>query len=391
MNHTNVQNVLPTTVPSTTVVPNKGGNGSRKNRNLKYRIQKNQETDDAIMAGIFARLKISDPTKLPSESISLETHPVTVPVSFKHIPDVVDRTWDTMQAIGTRPFAQLDTVENKHVFTKGMLILAEAKVCYAQRAHVVKPDEDLPDRKHYTDEELRDLNAMAGQLPYPLAILLETLGNTSNGKLTVTPLISKIAGNEQFSGAINYSPRVLLPLLRVLSGGVPVDGDVHGVAQQLTRLPFIEWTEFLGPDQAEGIAGIPMVRISNRCINFWLTGNNGMEQIKWTDDEYRIFIKIVQSMKSKKGFIIDTDLSHGMGSLAQTVQIPDYQLDATTPWYTMDDCPDYDVKLGAAFGFGDHSGSNVQPSRFIGSRTTAFYRGEVMPRRLLNAILAGYD
>lgn len=75
--------------------------------------------------------------------------------------EFVDRVWDTMEAIGTRPFGQLNTLENKNIYKKGMLILSEVKVCYAQRAHIDKSDEDLPSKKLYNTEELTDFNNMA--------------------------------------------------------------------------------------------------------------------------------------------------------------------------------------------------------------------------------------
>ncbi|KAJ3638951.1 hypothetical protein MTP99_002279 [Tenebrio molitor] len=84
--------------------PNKTGKGSRQKRIDGFRKRKNAETDASILAGVFARLKIADPTAVASIPISRETHPVTVPVTFNKFPSYLDRVWDTMQAIGTRPF-----------------------------------------------------------------------------------------------------------------------------------------------------------------------------------------------------------------------------------------------------------------------------------------------
>jgi hypothetical protein len=176
--------------------PNKTGKGSRKRRTDEFRKKKNAETDATIMSGVFARFKISDPTAVATIPISRETHPVTVPITFNKLPTYLDRVWDTMEAIGTRPFSQLDTFNNKMIFLKGMLILSEIKVCYAQRAHVDKPDEDLPAKRLYTEEKLRDFNNMASTLPYPLAIWLESIGNAVDGRQIITPLLAEIAGNE---------------------------------------------------------------------------------------------------------------------------------------------------------------------------------------------------
>jgi hypothetical protein len=96
-----------------------------------------------------------------------------------------------MEAIGTRPFSQLDNFNNKMIFLKGMLILSEVKVCYAQRAQVDKPDENLPAKRLYTEEELRDFNSMASTLPYPLAIWFESIGNAVDGRQIITPLLAE--------------------------------------------------------------------------------------------------------------------------------------------------------------------------------------------------------
>jgi hypothetical protein len=72
-----------------------------------------------------------------------------------------------------------------------MLILSQIKVCYAQRAHVDKPDEDLPAKRLYTEEKLRDFNNMASTLPYPLAIWLESIGNAVDGRQIITPLLAE--------------------------------------------------------------------------------------------------------------------------------------------------------------------------------------------------------
>lgn len=364
----------------------KTGKGSKQKRQDAYRKKKNAETDAAIQAGIFARLKITDPTSVPAIPIAHEIHPVVVPVTFNALPEYVDRVWDTMEAIGTRPFGIINTLENKNIFKKGMQILAEVKLCYAQRAHIDKPDGELPSRKLYNEEELHDFNNMAEQLPYPLAMYLECIGNTLDRKQIVTPVLAEIREHENLSGAVTYAPRQLLPLLRVLQAGVCVDEHVHLIAQVLNDFPGIEWEEF-EQVQAPPLPNRNMVRLTDRSATFLLNNN----KIKWTDREYRIFRKIVQSMGSKKGFNITVDLSSGQGALAQIVQTPEWTVDQSIQWFTTTDLPEYDQKLGAAFGFGNHYGHNVQPSRFVGTYETAYWRGEITPRRVMNAILANQE
>lgn len=224
------------------------GRGSKQRRQEAYRVKQNAETDAIITAGIFARLKISDPTAVSSLPLAKEAHPAIIPVSFKCIPDYVDRVWDTMEAIGTRPFGVLNTLANKNIFKKGILILNEAKVCYAQRAHIDKPDEALPSKKLYNLEELEDFNNMASTLPLPIAVHLEAVGNCCEGNQIVTPLLAEIQGeNAELSGAISFAPSQMLPLLQLLSTGVPVNQEVHQIALELDKLPGIEWEEFQGP------------------------------------------------------------------------------------------------------------------------------------------------
>lgn len=251
----------------------KTGQGSKSKRIDQFRRAKNKETDDAIQAGIFARLKISDPTSVPTIPIANSVHPVIVPVCFNTLPEYVDRVWDTMEAIGTRPFSNLNTPINKSIFKKGMQILAEVKLCYAQRSHVDKPDEDLPSKSLYTSEELTDLNNMAEILPYPLAIYLECIGNTMDRKQVITPLLATIPGYENVSGAITYAPRQLLPLLNVLRDGVCVDEQVHRVAEALNGLSGIEWEQFVGPAIPPREAPA-MARLTEASYRFWTEGED---------------------------------------------------------------------------------------------------------------------
>lgn len=202
------------------------GKGSRQRRTDAFRLKKNEETDRDITAGIFARLKLADPTAVTAVQIQRKRHPTVVPVSLRGQQGLITRTWDTMEAIGTRAFQALNTMENRKIFQKGMLILSEAKVAFAQRAHIDKPDEDLPSRKYYNAEELRDINNMVASLPLPLAMYLECIGNVKQGDRIVTPVLCEHE-NPMLSGVLSYAPRQLLPLLRILKAGIPQAGEVH--------------------------------------------------------------------------------------------------------------------------------------------------------------------
>lgn len=182
------------------------------------------------------------------------------------MPEYIDRIWDSMEAIGTRPIKDLNTAPNRYIFKKGMLILAEAKVCFAQGAHVDKPDEDLKARNLYSEEEFLDHNTMAPVLPLPLVIYLECLGNIEHHGSVVTPVPAKYA-DEASSGACMFVPRQLSPLLRVFKAGIPIEGPVHAVATALDGLPEITWEEFEQP----GIESAPPIRavcLTKQFTNF---------------------------------------------------------------------------------------------------------------------------
>lgn len=360
------------------------GKGSRQKRTDAFRVEKNNKTQDSILAGIYSRLKLADPTTVSSAPLAKEVHPVVVPVTVRTLPSYVDRVWDTMEAIGTRPFGQLNTPMNKDIFKKGALILAEAKVAYAQRTTPATPDDDLPARRLYTEEELRDLNQMASSTPLPLAVYFECLGNTKDYDQVITPTPARLIADAPISGAVTWFPRQLLPLLRLFRDGVPIDGPAHAVAASLNGLPSIAFEEFHGPGVAED-APRNMVRLTAAAANFWLSGNN----IRWNDHDYRIYSQLIKSMDSKKDFNVLLDLSHGNGTNAQLVQTIDWDVSSSTQWYTMVPVDDYSIKLGATFAFG--ISTDVEPSRFSGSFTNAYCRGELTPRRIVSAILSNLE
>lgn len=82
---------------------------------------------------------------------------------------------------------------------------------------------------------------MGSILPYPLAMYLECIGNCADGKQVVTPYLAEYAANNlrPASGALTFSPRQLKKLFVLLRQGVPVNAEVHQIAQELEQLPEI--------------------------------------------------------------------------------------------------------------------------------------------------------
>jgi hypothetical protein len=113
------------------------------------------------------------------------------------------------------------------------------------------------------------------------------------------------------SGAATFAPQQLLPLLKLLRAGVPDAEDDHIIGQALNQLPGFGWEQFEGPVVAPAARGPQMVGITQQTIDFWtdlVDEELDEREIRWTDGEYRIFQKIVQSMGSKKGFNVAVDL-----------------------------------------------------------------------------------
>lgn len=363
----------------------KTGKGSRQARTDAFRLQKNQKTADDILTGVFARLKISDPTNVSSAPLAKEVHPVAAPIGIKTLPSYSDRVWDAMEAIGTRPFAQLNNHGNKDIFKKGTLILAEAKLSYAQRNTPATPDDELPAKKLYTEEELRDLNQMANSIPLPLAVFLECIGTTKDADQIITPIAAISREQPALSGALTWFPRQLLPLLRMFRDGVAIDGVVHALADHLQGLPGFALEEFIGPGLPPG-SPPNMVRLTHHSAAFWLDG----DAIRWTDHDYRIFEQIVRSLDSKRGFNVTLDLSHGAGTSSQLVQTVDWRVDQSTQWFTMTPVDDYSIKLGATFALAINQ-DVAEQSRFSGSLQNAYARGELTPRRIVSALLSNLE
>jgi hypothetical protein len=91
---------------------------------------------------------------------------------------------------------------------------------------------------------------------YPIE---ESIGNASDRKQIVTPVLAELMGNERCSGALTFAPRQLLPLLRILRTGVPDAQHVHNVAQALNGIPGFAWEQFDDPAVPPAVQGPRMV------------------------------------------------------------------------------------------------------------------------------------
>ncbi|CAB3252111.1 unnamed protein product [Arctia plantaginis] len=323
---------------------------------------------DTYKSDIFERLKIA----LSPMHLTKVVPRFTVRISFKTLNYYTAWIWDSMMLT----YDKLDHEHNKAIFQKGALLLAEAKVAYAQKSISHTPNEELRSRKVFTDEELLNLKEMASKLPLPLAAYLECIGNTNNGDQLITPVVVDHPQNVLLSGA----PSLMLSLFKQLRFGVPLNGPLYRRAREL-GLPMLNWEEFPNTTPGAG-GGSTRVRITTESFNFWVTTRNGCYAIKWDANDCRTFKRIVLTLDEKKGHNVDFDLSHGMGSLAQLVQTIDYKVDEPTKWLTNIPVDDYSIKLGAAFAFHcaiDEQGACIPPQTYMS--------GQITPRRVMFAIL----
>lgn len=326
------------------------------------------KSQDVYKSAIFQRLEAA----LAPMHLAKVIPPVIVRISLKTLNYYSAWIWDSMMMT----YDKLDLECNKAIFQKGALLLAEAKVAYAQRTTSHTPKEELRCRKTFTDDELSNFKEMASKLPLPLATYLECIGNTSSGNQLITPVIVEHPQNVLLSGA----PSLMISLFKQLRFGVPLNGPLYRRAREL-GLPMLHWENVpnttLGAEQ-----GSSRMRITSESFDFWVTIRNGSSVIKWDADDSRTFKKIVLSLDEKKGHNVDFDLSHGMGSQAQLVQTIDYKIDAPTKWLASVPVDDYSIKLGAAFAFHcpvDEQGATIPPQTYMS--------GQVTPRRIMFAIL----
>jgi hypothetical protein len=82
---------------------------------------------------------------------------------------------------------------------------------------------------------------MAATLPFPIAILLDSIGITQFCGQDVVPVIATLKSNEELSGAINFFPAHINMLITELMKGVLKGGLAHTLAKRLRIFTDAEW------------------------------------------------------------------------------------------------------------------------------------------------------
>lgn len=288
-----------------------------------------------------------------------------------------------MKAIGTRPFATLATPENYAVFMKCILYIAEAKVCYAQMKCETIPPFPLPSALSFTEMQLRAINMLARRLPFPLVIYLEAIGNFMANKQPVVPVLITTTPAAA-SGAISFAPTSIGILLQTLLTPHRADALVCTIGQNLGRLPNVSWVEGQRQDQpAEGQPVLPpyqVLSVTPESHAFWSQPPTPPQRL--------IFEQIIASMESKKGFLLHTDITTGIGSVIQTIRFPDdYDPDEEeTLYYTNTEVPDFEEKLASALSLGyEYNGDHF--SRFCGSYSECLKHGSACAPDARHAVI----
>lgn len=366
---------------------NKKGKGAQAKQQEAYRQKKNDAFQAELQASILKRLKISDPTNLTAVKLQSSIPPARVPITFAGLPRFVYELWLRMKAIGTRPFATLASDANYAIFLKCVMYIAESRVIYAQMKCEAAPPFPLTSLMSLTEMQLRNVKLQSSRLPFPLVIYMEAIGNFSVRKQLVVP-VEMESSIPQANGAISFFPTSVQVLLEACRCDVRATTVLYQIATQFKYLPNINWitdqTNVPATAPTEHTPAIPAhsvetVRTDSASINFWKYP---------TPTEWLTFNQIVSSMESKKGFLLQFDVSTGLGSVVQTIRYPeplDYEEDETL-YYMNEDVPEYEEKLSTALLLGLEYFSEKR-SRFTSSYQESYKHGSASQTETRHAVI----
>ncbi|XP_045467475.1 uncharacterized protein LOC123675941 [Harmonia axyridis] len=303
---------------------------------------------------IWNQLKLSNP--LYQEVVST----YTIPITFCVLPAYIDEIWMSIKNDQSEIYQMYTEDSCRDVLKKVMLILAEAKVCCAQRTIPLERHlGELPQKHLYFHEELLELNSLVEDLPYPLAAYLECIGVFPEGNRTLIPVLAKSQdGRLEESRLISYAPRYM-------ETSWP-DIERKSTSAILQDFPSIIF------DKND--------RLSPSFYSFWFV----CDKICLSESDKRIFRGIASDFTGLKTQI---NLLNGRGNLSQIVQTPEWSIDSPIEFYSTISCSEFYLKLGAAFGFTYTQSRKVQQSRYYCNDITAHRIAEVTPTNVIKCIL----
>lgn len=366
--------------------PNRRGKGSANNKEVKFRVKKNEDFQKELQATLLKRLKISDPTNLDAVQLQSSIPPARIPITFRGLPRYVFELWQRMKAIGTRPFSQLATDINYAIFLKCIMYIAESRLTYAQMKCEAVPPFPLSSINKFSEMQLRTIKLQSSRLPFPLVIYLEAIGNFTIRKQMVVPVEMR-TDPDNASGAISLMPTSILKLLEVFRTAVVVDNVIYTIAQYLD-LPKINWvTDTQVCPAVPATTGAPaqperrvdVVKIDPHSIEFW----GFPKPMEWLT-----FSQIISSMESKPGFLLQFDITTGQGSSLQMIRFPEvYDPDEEeTMYYMNDEVPEFEEKLAGALMLGCEYRSDPT-GRFTSSYSECYKHGSVSQMEIRHAVI----
>lgn len=351
------------------------GRGAKAKGEEKFRRRKNDDFHAELQASILKRLKITDPTNLNAVKLQSAIPPARIPISLCGLPYFMRNLWARMKSIGTRPFATLATEDNYAIFLKCAMFIAETRVIYAQMKCEAVPPFPMSSLLTLSEMQLRVIRLQSSRLPTPLVLYMESIGNFTIRKQLVVP-VEMTSSVTAANGAISFFPSSIRVLLDNCRCDINVDSILFTIGQRLSRLPKMEW--LLGSRQipevpAEGPRPLipahvqDIVRISHSSLMFWTFP---------TLEEWMTFNQIIASMEAKKGFLLQFDVTTGMGSSIQIVRFPEVldEEEEETTYYMNDEVTEYDEKMASAFLFGHEYGSETS-GRFSSSYSECYKHG----------------
>lgn len=306
------------------------GLGAKKRQETKYRNKKNQSYADTLRESIMLRLNVPDPTTLSGLKVESAVRPAVIPVSFQALPQFLDEVWELMLSKAPRPFAEMARDEaTKAIFIRTSLMIAEAKVAFAQRQATALPHE-TSSKHRFTEDQLESLRSTSSRLPRPLAVALQSIGNFVQDDQRVTPVLPPPATNIR---QMVYSATEIASVVSRYgdnAAGVPL--NIVAMAQRYS-LPLYQWRNI---DELEP-----------GTIQLW--GNAD----PLPPAHRKTYLKIIASMEVKQGFLVATDIGKGDGTAAQAVRFPTYTHDSTSlPYYSNVRISEMDEFVATAIPFG---------------------------------------
>lgn len=366
--------------------PNRRGKGSAVNKEMKFRMKKNDDFQKELTATLLKRLKISDPTNLNAVQLQSSIPPTRVPITLRGLPRFVDELWLRMKAIGTRPFGQLATADNYAIFLKCIMYIAESRLTYAQMKCEAAPPFPLSSINSFTEMQLRTIKLQSSRLPFPLVIYMEAIGNFTIRKQLVVPVEMK-CNPTAASGAISLMPTSIVKVLEIFRDFIAMDNVLYTIAQ-LLDLPNINWitdVQVCPPIAATSTTSaqperrINVAKVDPAAIHFWKFP---------TPNEWLTFNQVISSMESKKGFLLQFDVTTGLGSSLQVIRYPE-EFDPNedeTMYYMNDEVPEFEEKLAGALLLGCEYNSNPS-GRFTSSYTECYKHGSVSQTEVRHAVI----